>query len=48
VIGAREAALGEVSIRLRGGHQLPSMVVVEALAKVNDQVAKHSPELWAD
>jgi threonyl-tRNA synthetase len=47
VIGATEAAAGEVSIRLRGGQRLPSMVVADALAKINRQVGKPSPELWA-
>jgi threonyl-tRNA synthetase len=46
VIGATEAAAGEVSMRLRGGQQLPSLTVVEALAQIRRQVEMHSPELW--
>jgi threonyl-tRNA synthetase len=47
VIGKAEAATGEVSIRLRGGRKLPPMQVAEALASVDRQVAKCSPQLWA-
>ena len=48
VIGAREAAAGEVSIRVRDGRKQPPMAVADALASINRQVASHSPELWAD
>jgi threonyl-tRNA synthetase len=46
VIGATEAAAGEVSIRLRGGQKLAPMSVAEALAKIDRQVRAHTIELW--
>ena len=46
IIGASEAAVGEASIRLRGGHQLPRKAAADALAEINCQIRKHSPELW--
>ncbi len=47
VIGAVEAAAGEVSIRLRDGRRLPPMQMAEALARIDRQVAQCSPQLWA-
>ncbi len=46
VIGAAEAAVGEASIRLRGGQRLSPMNVAEALAKIDSQVRAHTIELW--
>ncbi len=48
VIGKREAAAREVSIRLRGGEQLPAMSVTEALTRIDQHVAKRSSEELAD
>jgi threonyl-tRNA synthetase len=41
VIGDREAARGEVALRMRDGRGLPSMPVAEALRLVADAVASH-------
>jgi threonyl-tRNA synthetase len=46
VIGATEAAAGEVSIRLRGGQQLPSMGMTAALTGIVSRVRAHTVELW--
>jgi threonyl-tRNA synthetase len=46
VIGKAEAAAGQASIRLRDGRKLPPMSVTEALAHIDCQVAKCSPQLW--
>jgi threonyl-tRNA synthetase len=46
VIGATEAAAGEVSIRLRQGQRLSRLPAAEALAKIDSQVRAHSIELW--
>jgi len=48
VIGPTEAASGETSVRLRTGKRLPAMSAADALAKINCQIAKHTPQLWAD
>jgi threonyl-tRNA synthetase len=47
IIGASEAAAGEASIRLRGGHRLPSLSVAEALARIDSQVKSHTVEPWS-
>jgi threonyl-tRNA synthetase len=47
IIGASEAAAGEASIRLRDGRKLPGKATANALAEINCQVRKHSPELWS-
>jgi threonyl-tRNA synthetase len=47
VIGRAEAAAGEASIRLRDGQKLPPMQLAEALARIDSQVAKCIPQLWA-
>ncbi|MGB6457498.1 MAG: threonine--tRNA ligase [Streptosporangiaceae bacterium] len=47
VIGRAEAAVGEASIRLRDGRKLPPMRSAEALARIDRQVARRSPQLWA-
>jgi threonyl-tRNA synthetase len=46
VIGKAEAVAGEASIRLRDGRKLPPVSVVEALARIDRQVASCSCELW--
>jgi threonyl-tRNA synthetase len=46
VIGATEAAVGEVALRLRDGRKLPPMDAAEALARISNRVAVHSPDLW--
>ncbi|HEV7707720.1 MAG TPA: threonine--tRNA ligase [Asanoa sp.] len=45
VIGEREAAAGEVALRLRGGRELPPMPVTEALGLIGGVVAARSHEL---
>jgi threonyl-tRNA synthetase len=46
VIGAAEAAGGQVSIRLRDGKRLAPMSVAEALVRIDGQVKAHTVELW--
>ena len=46
VIGATEAAAGQVSIRLRDGQRLGPMSVAEALARIDHQVRARTIELW--
>jgi threonyl-tRNA synthetase len=46
VIGASEAAAGELSVRLRDGRKLPALAVPEALARIGAQIGAHSTELW--
>ena len=48
IIGEREAAAGQVALRLRGGRQLPALHVPSAIAKIAAQVGGHSTELWDD
>jgi len=45
VIGSKEAAAGEVALRLRDGRQLDPMPAAEALALIGDVVAARSHEL---
>ncbi|MFI6760220.1 threonine--tRNA ligase [Micromonospora sp. NPDC050417] len=45
VIGAREAAEGQVSLRLRDGRSLAPMPAASALALLTESVAAHSAEL---
>ena len=45
VIGEREAAAGEVALRVRGGRELPPMPVAEALRLIGGVVAARSHEL---
>jgi threonyl-tRNA synthetase len=45
VIGAREAAAGEVALRLRDGRQLPSMPSEAAIALIKEVVASRSHDL---
>lgn len=46
VIGAKEAAAGEVAIRLRDGRRLTPLPVTEAVAGVAASVAARGGELW--
>ena len=45
VIGPREAAAGEVSLRVRGSGELPAMAAPRALAMISELVAARSPAL---
>jgi threonyl-tRNA synthetase len=45
VIGAREAPVGEVALRLRDGQQLPAMGGADAIALVARVAASRSPDL---
>jgi threonyl-tRNA synthetase len=46
VIGGREAAGGQVALRLRDGRRLEPCPAAEALARIGARVAAHSPALW--
>ncbi|WP_027945351.1 threonine--tRNA ligase [Amycolatopsis taiwanensis] len=46
VIGAREAAGGQVSVRLRDGRRLEPLPQAEALARIAALVDARSPSLW--
>ncbi|MDR2986541.1 MAG: threonine--tRNA ligase, partial [Nocardiopsaceae bacterium] len=46
VIGEREAAAGQVALRLRGGRQLPAMSVADAIARIAAVADAHNAELW--
>ncbi|MEV6326846.1 threonine--tRNA ligase [Streptomyces sp. NPDC051909] len=48
VIGAKEAADGRVSVRLRDGRRLDPLPAAELLERVRGLVAAHSVKLWAD
>jgi threonyl-tRNA synthetase len=48
IIGEREAAAGQVALRLRGGRQLPALHGAPAIAKIAAQVGAHSTQLWDD
>jgi len=48
IIGEREAAVGQVALRLRNGRQLPALPVASAIAGIAAQVGMHSTELWDD
>jgi threonyl-tRNA synthetase len=48
VIGAREAAAGEVSLRLRDGRRVPARPVGEVLARIGERAAAHGTELWEE
>jgi threonyl-tRNA synthetase len=45
VVGAREAAAGEVALRLRDGRRMPARPVREVLARIGERVAAHDTEL---
>lgn len=46
VIGAREAAAGQVAVRLRDGRRLPALPAAEALVGIADHVAARRTVLW--
>ena len=46
VIGSREAADGQVALRLRDGRRLEPRPAAEALARIGALIAAHSPVLW--
>jgi threonyl-tRNA synthetase len=46
VVGAKEAAVGEVALRLRDGTKLPPMPAGEAVARIGQQVTANSTQLW--
>jgi threonyl-tRNA synthetase len=46
VIGEREAAAGQVAIRLRDGRRLPPLPADAALAAIAAHVAAHRTDLW--
>ena len=46
VIGGREAADGQVALRLRDGRRLAPRPAAEALARIGALIAAHSPALW--
>jgi threonyl-tRNA synthetase len=46
VIGAREAAAGEVALRLRDGRRLPPMAAAAAIGRIGELAARTSTELW--
>lgn len=46
IIGAEEAAAGEVALRLRDGRRLARMSAAEALGRIGALLAVHSAELW--
>jgi threonyl-tRNA synthetase len=46
IIGNREAAAGQVAIRLRDGRLLPPLPAVAALTGIAAHVAAHRTELW--
>jgi len=46
VIGAREAAAGQVALRLRDGRRRPALPAAEVLARIGERVAAHGTELW--
>jgi threonyl-tRNA synthetase len=46
VIGSREAADGQVALRLRDGRRLEPRPAAEALARIGALIAAHSPALW--
>jgi threonyl-tRNA synthetase len=46
VIGEREAAAGQVAVRLRDGRRLPPLPADAALAGIAAHVAEHRTDLW--
>jgi len=48
VIGAREAAAGQVALRLRDGRRRDARPAAEVLARIGTLVAAHRADLWED
>ena len=46
IIGEREAAIGQVALRLRGGRQLPALPAAAAIAGIAAHVGTYSSKLW--
>jgi len=46
IIGEREAAVGQVAVRLRDGRRLPPLPADAALAGIAAHVAAHRADLW--
>ncbi|MGK8488257.1 threonine--tRNA ligase [Nocardia asiatica] len=46
IIGAEEAAVGQLALRLRDGRRRASLPVGEALRRIEALLAAHSAELW--
>ena len=46
VIGGREAAAGQVAVRLRDGRRLPPLPADAALAGIAAHAAAHRTDLW--
>ncbi|GAA2791729.1 threonine--tRNA ligase [Saccharopolyspora taberi] len=46
VIGAKEAAAGQVALRLRDGRKLDPMPAAEAVDRISASVGAHRTELW--
>ena len=42
IIGAKEAAEGKLTIRLKGGENTPALTVDEVIAKMKEEVASFS------
>lgn len=47
IIGAKEAAEDQVSLRLRDGQRLNPQPAAEALSRITDLIANHSTALWS-
>jgi threonyl-tRNA synthetase len=47
VIGASEAAAGQVALRIRDGRKLPALAAAETLDRIVALVSEQSTELWA-
>ncbi len=48
IIGEREAAAGQVALRLRGGRQLPALPAAAAIARIATRAGAYSAEPWDD
>jgi threonyl-tRNA synthetase len=46
VIGASEAAAGQVALRLRDGRRLPALPASGALARIRALACAHEARLW--
>ena len=46
VIGAKEAAAGQVALRLRDGRRLEPRPASEVLARIGGRIKAHTPDLW--
>ncbi len=46
MIGAKEAAEGQVALRLRGGRQMGAMAAEEVVGRIGGVVGARRVELW--